>query len=54
MRRAGVKALVEPNVNSPSILEAKRLIDENALGKILWFSSMQLVAEVANRLKRTF
>ncbi len=45
VRRAGVKALVEPNVNSPSILEAKKLVDSGALGKVLWFASMRLEGE---------
>ena len=45
VRGAGVKALVEPNVNSPSILEAKRLTDDGALGKVLWFGSMRLEGE---------
>ena len=54
VRRAGVKALVEPNVNSPSILEAKKLIDENALGKILWFSSMRLGGEAPPFGEKTF
>lgn len=30
VRRAGVKALVEPNLNSPSVLEAKKLIDRSS------------------------
>jgi len=45
VRRAGVKALVEPNVNSPSILEAKQLIDDGALGRVFWFASMRLEGE---------
>lgn len=50
VRRAEAKALVEPNINSPSILEAKRLTDEDALGKTLWFSSMRW--EVRASLRR--
>ncbi len=45
VRRAGAKALVEPNVNSPSVLEAKQLIDDGALGRVFWFASMRLEGE---------
>lgn len=45
VKRAGVKALVEPNVNSPSILEAKKLVNDGGLGKVLWFASMRLEGE---------